>query len=772
MADNSLSASAVGKVVNVTGSAVAHSNGSLRQLEPGSDIFKGETLVTKDASTLEIVFKDDTSLTQGANSEIRVDNYVYDPADASSSDLLLNLSKGVFRTITGEIADKNPDHFKLKSPLATIGIRGTTVVSEVRDGQERHGVEEIGPGKTVVFMDAMENIELIQEAGLMLDLSEGTSMTAPRDMTREEKEFFESAAPSSREVESEGEGDEDENAREEAEAEDQQAGEEGVPEEELSTEDAQADIQPEAVVMVEPMVSFSDMPDLFAMPAEFDASQTPIDSSVISGDTETSVEESDNTSNDLTIFGTSGDDILEGGDGNDTILGLGGDDWLFGNAGDDILDGGSGSDRLIGGAGNDTLIGGEEPSEYPGNEAVYKDDPGPVTVNILYTYSGGVGSYAGSKVTDGWGGTDTLDNISGIIGSAYDDTISIKADLTGSYDDIHWYASGMEGSDTIIGPPNSSYEEVGAMYIEDPSGVYVDLEAGFANDGWGDTDTLADIRVTGGSQYDDVLYGTNDSAGDVFVLTLGDDTINGRGSDMDEIDYEYLDSLGKFAYGEVDLAGGNAEGYDSSGNLLFYDTLSNIEDVLGSQGDDTIFGSTADNWISGEEGDDILTGGSDGIDTIEGGDGDDSFRLVDEYNSDRILDFQIHQNRGNDIIQFDETQFTFNVNGTSKFTLGAASDNLDPHTYRVIGVEETALSWSNPDVTAAIDSVLDTTQMDNSADDTYFIVSNGTDAKVYYWEGDVTDDNSVSGELYELAELESIGDLSDLDASNVDIITV
>ena len=135
MAEKIASTNSVGQVVQAAGNAHAVSDNGTRQLTPGSEIFQADTLVTEKGGSLEIIFNDKTSLSQGEDSQVRVDRYVYDPADAFNSDLLLNMTKGVFRTITGEIAEDNPDHFQLKSPLATIGIRGTTVVSEVRGGK-------------------------------------------------------------------------------------------------------------------------------------------------------------------------------------------------------------------------------------------------------------------------------------------------------------------------------------------------------------------------------------------------------------------------------------------------------------------------------------------------------------------------------------------------------------------------------------------------------------------------------------------------------------
>ncbi len=120
MPENTASSEAVGKVVQAHGQVRAESGADVRTLEAGSDIFQGDVLLTAKGSGLEILFNDKTALSQGEDSQIKVDSYVYNAEDPSSSDLLLQMTKGVFRTVTGEIAEQNPDHFQLKSPLATI----------------------------------------------------------------------------------------------------------------------------------------------------------------------------------------------------------------------------------------------------------------------------------------------------------------------------------------------------------------------------------------------------------------------------------------------------------------------------------------------------------------------------------------------------------------------------------------------------------------------------------------------------------------------------
>jgi len=103
MADNAIS-TPVGEVVNLTGQAQVVSEAGIRDLSLGSPIFQGDEIITRHGSQLEIDFIDESSFSQGENSRSQINSYVYNPDDADGSNLLLEMTKGVFRTVTGEIA--------------------------------------------------------------------------------------------------------------------------------------------------------------------------------------------------------------------------------------------------------------------------------------------------------------------------------------------------------------------------------------------------------------------------------------------------------------------------------------------------------------------------------------------------------------------------------------------------------------------------------------------------------------------------------------------
>lgn len=88
----------------------------------GEEIKEKDIISTTTNSITKITFEDNSIVTVGKNSTLDIEEYLFDVKDSKIS---LNVSKGAFHTITGEIGKLNPSKFKLKTKNATIGIRGT-----------------------------------------------------------------------------------------------------------------------------------------------------------------------------------------------------------------------------------------------------------------------------------------------------------------------------------------------------------------------------------------------------------------------------------------------------------------------------------------------------------------------------------------------------------------------------------------------------------------------------------------------------------------------
>jgi hypothetical protein len=135
-----LASKPIGKVVTTTGSVtVEHVNAVVVQAnlasptgetKVGDLVYQGDVVRTGADGRVSISFTDGTSFNLSNNANMTLNEFVYDPNGKSNS-TFFNLTKGTFTFVAGKIA-KTGD-MKIDTPLATMGIRGTTPHIEISD---------------------------------------------------------------------------------------------------------------------------------------------------------------------------------------------------------------------------------------------------------------------------------------------------------------------------------------------------------------------------------------------------------------------------------------------------------------------------------------------------------------------------------------------------------------------------------------------------------------------------------------------------------------
>ena len=98
---------------------------TLEQVASGEDVVMGDAVSTRTKSRLQIMLLDQTAITMGENASLVIDEFVYDPDNASSA-MSASVAQGAFRLVTGGVARNNPEGTKVKLPSAVLTIRGTT----------------------------------------------------------------------------------------------------------------------------------------------------------------------------------------------------------------------------------------------------------------------------------------------------------------------------------------------------------------------------------------------------------------------------------------------------------------------------------------------------------------------------------------------------------------------------------------------------------------------------------------------------------------------
>jgi hypothetical protein len=123
------SAEPVGKTTSAVPAADFSDGGAPQPLEIGTTLQQNDRITTNKDGAAEIEFVDGTSLTIGANSEIVLDKMIFDRNKARNA--TFNVVRGTLRFVTG-----NSDHsaYQIRTPVATIGVRGTVIDISLEKG--------------------------------------------------------------------------------------------------------------------------------------------------------------------------------------------------------------------------------------------------------------------------------------------------------------------------------------------------------------------------------------------------------------------------------------------------------------------------------------------------------------------------------------------------------------------------------------------------------------------------------------------------------------
>jgi Ca2+-binding RTX toxin-like protein len=359
------------------------------------------------------------------------------------------------------------------------------------------------------------------------------------------------------------------------------------------------------------------------------------------------------------LRGGSANDYLEGQDGNDVLIGGEGNDVLEGGNGNDVLSGGSGQNTLSGGAGDDTYLVAEindvivektsegidniqtmistyilpdfvENLQYTGNGDVFHGSGNQLdnviqsdsSMNLLYGYDGNDRLIGGNgfDYLSGGDGNDFIDGKQGFNVISYEDShVSVDVDLR------RGTTLSVAGNDIFVNIGNV----IGSTSNDQLTGNSQDnyISGGDGND------------IINGQEGNDEILGGNGadviSAGDgndVTYSSAGNDIIDG-GQGIDTLSFE---ELPESIFAQVYLTEGFANKVFQPNvftlQFIEQDQISNIENVIGSIGNDQINGNDLDNQIYGKAGNDILKGmggndnliGGAGNDQLDGGSGQDT----------------------------------------------------------------------------------------------------------------------------------------------------
>lgn len=393
---------AIGEIVSLEGTATAvRGDGTRVGLGEGDPVYLGDLVETGPASALGIRFADGTAFSLSARARMTLDELIYDPGGQSS--MTASVLSGTFGFVTGQIASlPDSEGMTVRTPVATIGIRGTSVSGQIEEGLVTllpdPGTQTAGR-VLIVNLGGQQELDEPYESTNLISFFEPPS-TPFKLSPAEALALYNSVLPTLREILGAGFGEGGEGSG--AQPGDEQGGDLGN---EQFAEIARilSGVEPGAggpdpggdqpgltpptieVVDVEALVvqvvtgtleAFGRLerretdrddeglfePNLFSLA---DLERIGQQVATVTGDTDaTGGGGAPGGDGGSAITGTSGDDVLFGTDGDDAIDGAGGDDTVFGGAGDDVIVGSPGNDVIDGGPGVDTVTFGGPRGDY------------------------------------------------------------------------------------------------------------------------------------------------------------------------------------------------------------------------------------------------------------------------------------------------------------------------------------------------------------------------------------------------------------------------
>lgn len=119
-----------GRIKVSTGSAFVVRDGAQTPAQVGQILFETDALRTGGDGKIGVTLADDTRLSLGPNSELKLEKFTYAPAE-SGFGLIVQFVRGAATYVSGRIAKLAPDSVRLQTPAAIIGVRGTTLAIQV-----------------------------------------------------------------------------------------------------------------------------------------------------------------------------------------------------------------------------------------------------------------------------------------------------------------------------------------------------------------------------------------------------------------------------------------------------------------------------------------------------------------------------------------------------------------------------------------------------------------------------------------------------------------
>ena len=126
-----------GMVKIANGAVTIERSGEKHPATPGARIEAGDRVVTGRDSSVGITLRDNTLLSAGSDSVLVIDKFLFN-STTHAGEIDASVKRGSLSVISGKIARQSPESVRFRTPNAILGVRGTSFVIDVGDGETVH----------------------------------------------------------------------------------------------------------------------------------------------------------------------------------------------------------------------------------------------------------------------------------------------------------------------------------------------------------------------------------------------------------------------------------------------------------------------------------------------------------------------------------------------------------------------------------------------------------------------------------------------------------
>ncbi len=145
---------AVGTVIfSIGNSSTSIDNQAAAPISKGQSIHIGQLIKTEQNGHVHIRFNDNAFVSVRPNSVLVIEDYLVDSSNPKNSRIKFSLKQGTSRLITGKAGQANKEAFRLNTPVAAIGVRGTDFVVQTDSSITRVSVQQGGVAVAPLFGD-------------------------------------------------------------------------------------------------------------------------------------------------------------------------------------------------------------------------------------------------------------------------------------------------------------------------------------------------------------------------------------------------------------------------------------------------------------------------------------------------------------------------------------------------------------------------------------------------------------------------------------------